>query len=73
MRRTEYFPINLKKIIMITLAMLHLKMVVVKEDLVVLVVLMGQIFQIFLRIFLEILEVLDVVQGEEVQVIEDPI
>ena len=48
-----FFQINQKKKIMITLVMLLLKMVVVdKEDLVVLVV---QIFQIFLKIFLEIL------------------
>jgi hypothetical protein len=43
---------------MITLVMLLLKMVV-EDKVVVLVVLVEQIFQIFLRIFLEILEVVE--------------
>ena len=49
----EYFQIKKRNKIMITLDMQHLKMVV--ADLVeVLVVLVEQIFQIYLRIFLEI-------------------
>ena len=58
------FLINRKKKTTITLDMLRLKMVVVVEVvLAVLGVLVGQISQIFLKIFLETL----VVEAEEVQ------
>ena len=52
-----------KKRIMIILDMLHLKMVVAKEVLVVLVVLVDLIFQIFLKIFSEISVVEDEIVG----------
>ena len=54
MRLTEYFQTKKKNKITTTLVMLHLKMVV-EDQVEALVVLVEQIFQIFLRIFLEIL------------------
>ena len=66
-----YFQINLKKKIMIILDMLLLKMVEVKVGLVVLV---EQIFQIFLKIFLGILVAVEEEALEDViQIIEDQI
>ena len=68
-----FFQINQKKKIMITLAMLHLKMVVeVKEALVALEVLVEQIFQIYLKIFLVTL-VVEVEEVPEKTIIEAPI
>ena len=62
--------INPKKKIMIILVMPLLKMVVVKEVLVDLVVLVVQIFQISLKIFLEILVEAEEVLEVEIQTIE---
>ena len=62
--------INQKKRIMTTLVMLRLKMVVDKVDLEVLGVLVVQIFQTYLRIFLVTLAVEEEVQEEEAQIIE---
>ena len=55
---TEFFQIKKRNKTMITSVMQHLKMVV-EDKVVALVVLVEQIFQIFLRIFLEILVVVD--------------
>ena len=67
---TVFSQIKTKKRIMIILDMLLLKMVVVaKEDLVALGDLVDQIFQIFLRIFLEILGVEEEEAIDETQVI----
>ena len=63
---TASFQIKKKNKIMITLAMLLLKVEVVEDKVVVLV---GLIFQIFLKIFLEIL-VVDNQGGEEKPTIE---
>ena len=65
---TEYFQINLKKKIMITLATQHLKMVVANVE--ALEVLVVQIFQIYLRISLGTLVVEVEEVQEEVQIIE---
>ena len=68
---TGFCLINQKKKIMITLGTQPLKMVAVaKEVLVDLVVLAGQIFQIFLKIFLEILVVAEEDLEEKLQIIE---
>ena len=68
---TAFFLINLKKKITIILVKLPLKMVVVdKVDLEVLEVLVVQIFQTYLRIFLATLAVEEEVQEEEAQIIE---
>jgi hypothetical protein len=68
---TVFFQIKVKKKIMIILVMLHLKMVVVaKEVLVGLEDLEDQIFQTYLKIFLEILEVEEEEIVDEVQVTE---
>ena len=64
----RYFQIKRKNKIMITLVMLHLKMVV-EDQVEVLVVLVEQTFQIFLRISLEIL-VVGEDQETEGQIIE---
>ena len=61
----EFSQIKKKNKITITLATQPLKMVA-EDKVVVLVVLVGQIFQIFLRIFLEILVV---VEDQEVEVL----
>ena len=67
----EFFRINLKKKTMTTLGMLHSKMVAeVKEALVALEVLVEQIFQTYLKIFLVTLAVEEEVQEEEAQIIE---
>ena len=62
---TEFFQIKKKNKITITLGTLHLKMVV-EDKVVVLVVSVEQIFQIFLKIFLEILEVEEDQETEKV-------
>ena len=70
-RLMVFCQINQKKKIMIILVMLHLKMVVVaKEVLVDLEVLVEQISQIYLKIFLVILEEEVEVQGEKVLITE---
>ena len=68
---TEYFRTKKKNKTTITLDMLLLKMVVV-DQVQVLVVLVEQIFQIFLKIFLVILEVVEDRETED-QIIEDQI
>ena len=65
---TEYFQIKVKRKTTITSDMLLLKMVVVDKE--VLAVLAEQIFQIFLKIFLEILGEEAGQEVEEVQIIE---
>ena len=66
-----FFPINQKKRIMTTLVMLPLKMVAVdKVDLEVLEVLVVQIFQTYLKIFLAISVVEEEALEEEAQIIE---
>jgi hypothetical protein len=65
----EFFQIKKKNKIMITLVMLLLKMVV-EDKVVVLVVLVEQIFQIFLKIFLEILVVVEDQEEIEALIIE---
>ena len=62
---TEFSQIKKKNKTMITSVMQHLKMVV-EDKVVALVVLVEQIFQIFLRIFLGILVV---VEDQEVEVL----
>ncbi len=62
-RLTEFSPIKKKNKTMITLAMQPLK-TGVEDKVVVLVALVGQIFQIFLRIFLEILVVVEDQEAE---------
>jgi len=67
----EFSQTKAKKKIMIILDTLHLKMVVVaKEVLVGLEDLEDQIFQTYLKIFLEILEVEEEEVIKEIQVIE---
>ena len=68
MKLTVFYLINQKKKIMIILVTLRLKMVVV-DQVEVLVVLVGQTFQISLRISLETLVGADDLQNE-VQIIE---
>ena len=69
----EFFKINQKKKTMTTLAMQHSKMVVgVKEALEALEVLVEQIFQIYLKIFLGTL-VVGVEEVLEKTIIEAPI
>ena len=65
----EFYQIKKKNRTMITSVMQHLKMVV-EDKVVVLVVLVGQIFQIFLRIFLGILEVEEDLETLETLTIE---
>ena len=65
---TEFSQIKKKNKIMITLVMQPLRMAV-EDKVVVLVVLVGQIFQIFLRIFLVILVVV-ADQETKVRIIE---
>ena len=65
-KHTAFYQIKKKNKTMIILAMLHLKVEVVEDKVVVLV---GLIFQIFLKIFLEIL-VVDNQGGEEKPTIE---
>ena len=71
MKLTEYFQTRRKNKITIILDMLRLK-TVVADQVEVLVVLVDQIFQIFLRIFLEILEVEGDQETEDL-IIEDQI
>ena len=66
---TVFFLIKKKNKTMIILAMLPLKAVVV-DKVEALVVLEGQIFQIFLKIFLVILEVVDDQEEEEILAIK---
>ena len=63
MKPTEFSQIKKKSKIMIILVMRHLKMVA-EDKVVVLEVLVVQIFQIFLKIFLEIL---GVVEDQEIE------
>ena len=63
MKLTEFSQIKKKSKITITLVMRHLKMVV-EDKVVVLEVLVVQIFQIFLKIFLGIL---GVVEDQEIE------